>query len=46
MPAKDAGAAAAAEPEDEDANEAAFLAALDEARRLWGAPGRALQGLD
>jgi hypothetical protein len=35
-----AGATPTAEEEDDEANEAAFFAALEEARRLWAAPGR------
>ncbi len=30
----------------EDADEAAFFAALEEARRLWGQPGRGLPDLE
>ena len=37
---QDASTPPTADEGDDDANEAAFFAALEEARRLWGVPGR------
>jgi hypothetical protein len=44
--AEDANAKRPSDEGDEDANEAAFFAALDEARRLWSTPGREVPDLD